>query len=231
MSVMKKYRKKFEIFKALLGKEDPVIVEIGAHFGEDSMRFCEMFKNATVHCIEPYPRCIKIFKKHVKNNNIKLYELAFSDRNGRMKFYQSYTTPAETKVPEKYDWINEDDYRKHKLSNSGSSSLKRGYKNILNETIEVDVIRFDTWAKQNNVESIDLAWIDVQGAEKDVLLGMGEEIDKINHIWIEYGEKDYEDAMSRRETINLLESKGYQVVTSISSFSETGDLMFQRRII
>ena len=34
MNIMKKYKKKFNIFKAIIGKDDPVILEIGAHFGE-----------------------------------------------------------------------------------------------------------------------------------------------------------------------------------------------------
>ena len=227
MSVMKKYGRKFEIFKALLAKEDPVIVEIGAHFGEDSMRFCEVFKNATLHCIEPDPRCAKIFKKHVKNSNVKFYEIALSSENGRMKFYQSHH-PDQIKTPEKYDWITDSDYENYRLGNSGSSSLKKGYRHLLSESIEVEVARFDTWANQNKIDKIDLAWIDVQGAERGVLLGMGQDINKIKHIWIEYGEKDYEDAMSREQTMSLIKSKGYELIDSISSFSECGDLMFRK---
>ena len=226
MSIMKKYKKKFHIFKDLLAKENPVIVEIGAHFGEDSMRFCEVFKDPTIYCIEPDPRCIKIFKKHVKNKNIKLYEVAFSDKNGEMNFYQSYK-PNEIKTPEKYNWISDDDYKKYKLGNSGSSSLKKGYKHILDETIKVQVVRFDDWAEQNNIEKLDLAWIDVQGSEKNVLTGMGDSIHKIKYIWIEYGEKEYEGAMSRQETISYMTDKGYQVINFMSSFSDSGDLMFE----
>ena len=43
-----------------------------------------------------------IEKKHVKNKNIKLYEVAFSDKNGEMNFYQSYK-PNEIKTPEHDD--------------------------------------------------------------------------------------------------------------------------------
>jgi len=228
MKYMKHYGEKFNMFKSIIKKNNPVIIEIGAHYGEDTLRFLETFKNPMIYCFEPDPRNITIFKKHVKVPNIILLEFALSNFDGKAEFFQSYDEAGHFSVPSKYDWINLEDYRNNKLSNSGSSSLKCGYTKILKESIEVATKRFDTWYKENNIGVIDLAWIDVQGAEKDVLLGMGEEMDKIKHIWIEYGEKDYEDAMSRRETINLLESKGYQVISSISSFSETGDLMFRR---
>ncbi len=144
-----------------------------------------------------------------------------------MEFYQSFN-PSETSVPEKYDWISDQDYKDCKLGNSGSSSLKKGYGRTLEESIEVDVVRFDTWHTENNIGLIDLAWIDVQGAEKDVLDGMGETINKIKYIWIEYGETEYEDAMTRSETIELLTNKGYRIVESMSSQASAGDLMFRR---
>ncbi len=72
---MKKYKRKFDVFKVILSKNNPTIVEIGAHFGEDSMRFAEAFPEAQIHCFEPDPRCIEVFKKYVKNKRIILYEL------------------------------------------------------------------------------------------------------------------------------------------------------------
>ena len=78
---------------------------------------------------------------------------------------------------------------------------------------------------------IDLVWIDVQGAEGDVIEGMGEKIKSINYVWIEYGEKAYEDALSREETIKLFEDKGFYLVNHLSSKHQTGDLLFSRKKI
>ena len=223
MSVMKSYKQKFDTFKEVLDKENPVIVEIGAHFGEDSMRFCEVFPESKVFCFEPDPRCIEVFKKYVKDDRIKLFELALSNKNGKADFYQSYDGRDEF-VPEKYDWINIEDYRNNKLSNSGSSSLKKGYRNNLAKIV-VETKRFDDWYTENNIGEIDLAWIDVQGAEKDVLEGMGNSIENIAIIWIEYGEKEYDGALTRNDTISYMEKKGFLVVDSLSSIAESGDLM------
>ena len=227
MSLMKKYKRKFDVFKVILSKNNPTIVEIGAHFGEDSMRFAEAFPEAQIHCFEPDPRCIEVFKKYVKNKRINLYEFALSNVAGELEFFQSYNESEKT-TPEKYDWISDEDYSLLKLGNSGSSSLKKGYNKTLPKSIKVQTIRYDVWASANEIGNVDLAWIDVQGAEKDVLDGMGKSINQVKHIWIEYGEKDYDDAMSRSETIDYLLSKGFELIEHFSSSGNTGDLLFRR---
>jgi len=227
MNIMKKYKKKFNMFKAIIGKDDPIILEIGAHFGEDSMRFAEAFPKATIHCFEPDPRCIEIFKKHVKNDRIKLHEIALSSVEGELEFYQSYND-QESETPEKYDWISDEDYKDLKLGNSGSSSLKKGYDKNLKETIRVKALTYDKWAETNNINNVDLAWIDVQGAEKEVLDGMSNKIKHIKLMWIEFGELQYEGALTREETIKYMKSRGFKTIEHFSSKGSSGDLLFKR---
>jgi len=155
---------------------------------------------------------------------VKLIELALSDKNGIAEFYQSYDNNEVYFVPEKYNWIDIEDYKNNKLNNSGSSSLKLGYKNNLN-TISVNTKRFDDWYGENNIGQIDLVWIDVQGAEKEVLDGIGDVINNMALIWIEYGETTYEGALTRDETISYLLARGFVVVDSVSSSAQVGDLM------
>tara|TARA_R110002020_G_scaffold93344_2_gene225241 strand:- start:22861 stop:23559 length:699 start_codon:yes stop_codon:yes gene_type:complete len=226
MSWMKKYKKKFDVFKVILEKTDPIIVEIGAHYGEDSVRFVETFKDAKVYCFEPDPRNIAIFKKHVDDERIKLFEYALSNEEGEAQFYQSFQDYEKSDVPEKYDWISYEDYQKHKLNNSGSSSLKEGYEHNLSQTITVKTKRFDNWIVENDLTQIDLAWIDVQGAESMVIQGMSSEITNINFIWIEYGETAYDGGLSRMETIALLGSKGFKILKDFNNDTNTGDLLF-----
>ena len=230
-SVMKKYQQKFENFKYVIGKNNPIIIEIGSHYGEDSLRFIETFEKASVYCFEPDPRNIEIHKKHIDDNRIKLFEIALSNETGEAEFYQSYDdNEIPERVFEKYDWIDKEDYVRKNLNNSGSSSLKKGYGKVLDNKIKVKTKRFDEWYDENLSEQIvDFCWIDVQGAEKDVFDGMGSTIEKVKHIWVEYGEMNYEDAMSRDETIRYLESKGFFLITSLSSDNNSGDLLFVNR--
>tara|TARA_R100000664_G_C2759130_1_gene148605 strand:- start:3058 stop:3750 length:693 start_codon:yes stop_codon:yes gene_type:complete len=227
---MKKYKKKFDIFKILIEKQDPVIVEIGAHYGEDSVRFTEVFDNATIYCFEPDPRNIDIFKKHISDPRIKLFEYALSNEEGTAEFYQSYQDYELDEIPEKYSWIDIEDYKNNKLNNSGSSSLKKGYKHTLSQTITVKTRRFDNWYLENKLENVDMVWIDVQGAERIVIEGMGDVISNITFIWIEYGETSYSGAMTRQETISLLKDKNFNLLKDFYNDQNTGDLLFYNTI-
>jgi 2-O-methyltransferase len=227
MKFMKHYYEKFSTIKGILDSEDPVIVEIGAHYGEDSLRFTEIFANPIVYCFEPDPRNIDIFRKHIVDPRIILFEVALSDLDGEAQFFQSYDEDSSGIVPSKYDWIESKDYKEKKLSNSGSSSLKRGYKKILSESIQVRTSRFDTWCKENDILGVDLAWIDVQGAERDVINGMGKEIVNIKYIWIEYGEASYDGSMNRQETVSFMRNLGFDDIPQLSDKGSCGDILFK----
>ena len=230
-SVMKHYKDKFMMIKFILQKENPTVLEIGSHYGEDSLRFLETFKNIKLYCFEPDERNIEIFKKYVNDKRVKLFEIALSDKTGYSNFYQSFQEFKDEEVPEKYDWISKEDYVKNKLNNSGSSSLKKGYSHIINNSIKVKTKRYDELSKEENIGNIDFAWIDVQGAEKDVLLGMGNEVNNINFIWIEYGETKYEDGMGRKETIDLMSSFNFVIDERFSNRSFQGDALFVNKRI
>ena len=172
---MKKYGNKFTAFHNLIGTDSPVVVEIGAHYGEDSLRFLETFAGIKLYCFEPDPRNVPI---------------ALSDKEGVLPFYPSYQQRDALDVPEKYDWISSEDYNDMALNSSGASSLKPGYK-YASSPIDVAAERFDNWYAQANLGKIDLIWIDVQGAEREVVDGMGVEIKNVKYLWIEYGESTF----------------------------------------
>ena len=228
MDVMKHYKPKFELMRRIIGKDDPVIVEIGAHFGEDSLRFAQTFPGLQLSCFEPDPRCTAAFKKYVNDPRIALYEVALSDTDGKATFYQSYES-HNAPAPTKYDWIEEEFYNLHELNNSGASSLKKGYTLNKENPIEVETMRFDKWYHSTAIKTIDLVWLDVQGAEREVIEGMGDTIQHVNLIWMEYGETQYEGALSRTETIELLKTKNFVAVSQLSDSTAAGDLLFKRR--
>ena len=101
----------------------------------------------------------------------------------------------------------------------------------MSEQYYVNTQRFDTWYSDNQIGEIDFVWIDVQGAERDVIYGMGACIKHISYIWMEYGETEYIDAMTRNESINLLEEKNFKLLNDLSSSETKGDLVFQNNNI
>ena len=48
---------------------------------------------------------------------------------------------------------------------------------------------------------------------------------------MEYGETEYIDAMTRNESINLLEDKNFKLLNDLSSSETKGDLVFQNNNI
>ena len=208
--------------------DKPVVVEVGAHYGEDSVRFLSVMNASNVHCFEPDPRNIHIFKKHITDSRISLYEYAVSDSNEDfVDFNLSYSSNVKPKMFKKYYWIDKDEYLDMKLNASGASSLRKGHPLLDGgEVVQVKTIRLDTWAKENNVEQIDFLWIDVQGAERGVIAGLGEMSDSIKCVWVEFGEDGYDGYMSGKETISLFSSLGFKVDLKKSSKGKKGNLLF-----
>ena len=227
INIMKHYGKKFQLIKELIKKNDPLIIEIGAHFGEDTLRLLETFPNAEIHSFEPDSRNYSIFEKVVNNNRVKLYKFALSNKRGKEQLFRSFSDEKIEIVPGKYDFISLEEYINEKLDGSGASSLKTGFSDTLSEQYYVNTQRFDTWYSDNQIGEIDFVWIDVQGAERDVINGMGDMIKQIKYIWMEYGEDQYQDAMTRQETIELLDSNFFDVITYLSSLERKGDLVFK----
>jgi hypothetical protein len=74
----------------------------------------------------------------------------------------------------------------------------------------VETITLDGWDEQQNNKFYDLAWIDVQGAEKKVLIGATNTLKKINYVYIEHSQHEYEGALSRSATIEIMNKNGFE---------------------
>lgn len=75
--------------RRLLGKDNPTILEIGAHKGEDTLKFLREFPNIQIYSFEPDPRCTCDFKKAVLDERSTLIEAAVSDRDGETTLHMS----------------------------------------------------------------------------------------------------------------------------------------------
>lgn len=208
--------------------ESSIIIEIGAHYGEDSSGYLRSLNPRHLYCFEPDPRNIFMFRKHVHDPIISLVECAVSSKNEtEVDFYLSYKNNFSPKMFDKYHWIDRNEYIQMKLNASGSSSLKKGGPHSILSIVKVKTVRLDTWAKENNIDRVDFAWIDVQGAEKEVVESFG--VLRVDRVWIEYGEIQYQGFMTRKRTIDLFSSIGFELDTKHSDVKLKGDLLFQRK--
>ena len=158
-----------DLVRSCVGKSDPTILDVGCNDGQTTRWFLDMFENPTIYCFEPDPRAIARFKQKVGDRaNVTLFELAVSDREGSVDFYQSggkLDDPYLAQVmPEGWDL---------------SGSIKRPYRHLGKHPLRHlrphhpgahgDAgLRLRT---ECGIGAVDFIWLDVQGAEIEVLSG------------------------------------------------------------
>ena len=230
---LERYRPKFEMLQKILGNETKVILEIGGHYGEDTLRFHKFFPNTQIYSFEPDPRNIEIFKKTCQNiDNISLIEKAVCDKTDKiLDFYMSYKDEGEEILQDKYKYIGIENYKKLKLNNSGSSSLKKSNRiDLINsDKINVNTIRLDDWIINNNIDIIDFIWIDVQGAEKEVIEGCEKVMNRIKYIQLEYGETSYDGGLSKKQTYDMMINNNFELILDYNPNSGNGDFLFKNK--
>ena len=51
---LEKYKSKFENLQKIIGKDSKIILEIGGHYGEDTLRFYKYFPNSQIYRCRKY---------------------------------------------------------------------------------------------------------------------------------------------------------------------------------
>ncbi|MHC5673024.1 FkbM family methyltransferase [Nostoc sp.] len=209
-------------FKDLIGKDNPVILDIGCNDGSHTMKFLELFNEAKVYSFEPDSRAIERYRNKVKDKRAKLFDIAISDIDGTTEFYVSGTNPDSDlpesppensedlleKVPEGWEGLRE------KLSQgwdeSGSIRKPKLHLQVypwctFNEKIEVKTKKLDTWCQEEEIQFIDLIWADVQGAEINLIKGGSTALKHTHYFYTEYSDLElYEGQINLKELLELL---------------------------
>ena len=220
-SVLPGNLEKYEaIWKAICYAGPRTILDIGSLDGADANELSRIFPEATIHCFEPDPMNYFLLRKNTeRNRRIKTHQLAVSDQRGTATFHASGTEA--------------DAYHKRA---SGSllaplSSATDWWPDLQFERVfEVEATTIDDWASEHGVKSIDLVWMDVQGAEFRVLTGMK---DLLRHtqcivceIWMQPA---YAGAATLPHIQQFLESEGFYMTRLWRNTNKIdGDALFQR---
>jgi FkbM family methyltransferase len=228
--------------KELLKKENPLILEVGACDGADTKIFLKEFKDIKIYCFEPDPRCIKIFKKHIKDDRCALIEAAVSNTDKKKTLYLSKYSQINFNLRNVHDMVNlakdlKDVLFKGGRDSLGQASIMKSISRskdypwlIFDQNLEVKTLKLDTWAKENNICFIDLIWSDVQGAEREMIDGAITTLRITKYFYAEYGETSvYPEAMTRDEIIELLGKHNFGLIEEYSDKSRIGNLLFCSR--
>ena len=186
----------------LLGKPNPVILDIGCNDGGDSLWLLELFKDARVFSFEPDPRARKRYVDKINDPRAKLFAVAISSENGEAQFNVSdgrHPDEDEIGIHCQEGWDLSGSLRKPKAHVEAHPWV------TFDRTITVETMKLDTWRKENRVGDIDLIWADVQGAEADLIAGGTEALKKTRFIYTEYNDQElYEGQMNLASLLRIL---------------------------
>jgi len=244
--------------KECLPIENPIILEIGAANGYGTRAFLELFTDAKIFSFDADPRAIKVHSTEIQDERCTLIHKAVSNKVGKIKFYLSNKPSSDRKLspsvvgPEftkmceiATDTLNElfPDRNKKSKTDGGwfySSTLvkkKNKRKHMFwDREIEVDVTTVDFWCEENNIIHIDFLWVDVEGAEKDLIEGAKNSLAFTKFVLLEYGTQHMfpENAMSEEETIKFMEARDFELIWNNQSCLQNpghwiGDVLFKNK--
>ena len=175
------------------------IVVCGAHHGNEIGEFISYYPNSTVDAFEAYPAHFNVLKNKYDNKiNVNCYNYAVSDVGGLLPFYE--------------------------ISLAGSGSLLK-FNESLDEKRIVDVRNVESVTLKNFLpkKSIDLLWVDVQGAELNVLKGT--DLSQAKSLFLEVATKDSAVSYENRCTLDDLQEylKNTHFLHSIGLDNETNN--------
>lgn len=183
----------FSLLRKLL-PYDPIVLEAGAQFGEDTAWMSEMWPKGKIYAFEPspesYPSLAKVAAQH---NNIIITQRALSNKIGEFPFYLA----------------------------GGASSLLKPTDNIndiyfhsdLEHPIMVPVTTLDTWVRENGITKIDFMWLDMEGNELNALNGGLSILPTVKIIYTEVNLQNFWHGCVRYEQLTAwLEQHGFEKI-------------------
>jgi FkbM family methyltransferase len=195
----------------ILGFKPKIIFDIGVWDCGDSIRLKIRYPEAKVYSFEADPDRSKIIKEYISNFEIDFNDFAISDVDGFIDFYQALPSPFNGHVFTSHgSMFKHTDYYKSILSFVKQSD----------SSIKVKSKRLETFCLENNIEDIDLVHLDVEGAESNVLRGMGKIKPKIIYLETVYtkeGQFGWHGCVSDKEIDNILGKMGYTMALDLTS--------------
>lgn len=146
--------------------ENPIIIEAGAQFGEDTDKMSSLWPKGTIYAFEPSPSSYQsLVEVSLRRENVFSFPLAVSDQSGTMPFYLAGGA-SSLLIPD--------------------DNFNRDYFHVdVNKPIYVDVIVLDDWMEQQHIDKLDFIWLDMEGNELHALEGLKKHLSDVTLIYAE----------------------------------------------
>lgn len=203
------------------GSAVKTVVEIGARDCAETLAFASRYPQAQIYTLECNPETLPLCRERMGGKpNVRLIERAIADKNGAVDFYQIDTKRTKTQYPG---------------GNPGASSLFPAsgdypLENYVQNKITVPAITLKALFKQERIESVDLMWMDIQGAELAALRGAQEDLARIKLIHLEVAFFEvYKNQPLFKEIKSFLGKNDFAFLTFTQISRYAGDAIFVRR--
>ncbi len=179
-----------KILKNLITADTPLIFDIGANKGTTISDFKNIWMNCRIHCFEPQFECWESLENLEKKyeGSLMLNKTAVGSKDQKNVSFFSHEITTEQSGFYK---INAEANDSILLKKMQSNKEIGRYINSINHERFVDVIRLDTYMKNNGIDNIDLLKIDTQGHEPEMLEGLGDKLQNTNVVLTELMFFDY----------------------------------------
>jgi FkbM family methyltransferase len=197
-----------------------IVCEVGARYGDESIKLSETFPEAQLLSFECNPNTINICRRKLaKYPHIKFFPVGLGNQEEQLPFY-SYTQ-----------------------SNDGASSLlkRTDFHQTQQLTGYIDIRTLSSIMNDENISHIDLLCMDVQGYELNVLKGCGDFLSHIKFIIMEEPKpiinttylsdgthSKYMGAPSSSEIHSFITKNGFVEIARISENMIEDNVMYKR---
>lgn len=204
----KEFKEKFSrelLIQHIIKIDEPVIFDVGAHYGESVTYLKKLFPKSTIYSFEPDPDSFAVLSaSDIKGVNH--FNLALSEVDGTASFYRNKISHTNSLF--KVNMSSRDSIDIATATAQNDSQYFRGF----NQEVKTTTMKLDSFTNQHSIGRIDLLKIDVQGAECNVLTGGKSILLNTKAIILEISFYDYyEHQTTFMDVENILMPLGFRL--------------------
>ncbi len=192
----KQYRRAFRNLRHLPRLDYRAVIDAGANRGAFTDAFLRLHRPERLVLVEAIPElATKLRTRYAADPRVSVISTALSDRTGEAQFE-----------------INRSEASSSLLSIDARNSAWFSRDLRVAHSIMVPTVTLPELLTRENLESVDLLKLDLQGAERFVLTGGAEVLDRVRVIYTEvFFEQLYAGAWLFRDMNDFLSSRGFKL--------------------
>ena len=192
-----------------VGKEKPVILDVGANQGQSIKAFLAIWPESTITSFEPDPTSAdQMRRRWGRLPGIEIVEMAVLSSTSTAELYRFNSSELNSVFDrQEQSWIREE-------------AIGR---------VTVPCVSLDEYCYSNTIDLIDLLKVDVQGAELQVILGAKRLLENhlIRLVQLELTFCDlYQGGCRPHEVFAKMETMGYRFIAIYNQIIENGRLQW-----